>query len=69
MTDTTPRARRTKATTKPKPVQAAEAEGLLDRRLLDRDPATWPTWARARYGVDHPVGELIEPLTVSEVDR
>jgi hypothetical protein len=51
------------------PRQAAEAEGLLDARVLALNPARWPVWARARYGVPQPVGEPVEPLTVAEVER
>jgi hypothetical protein len=67
----------TKATTKTKGartttstrVQAAAEEGLLDVRVGDMDPARWPSWARARYGVEHPAGEVVEPLTVDEAAR
>jgi hypothetical protein len=47
-------------------VQAATGEGVLDPRVLALNPARWPAWARARYGVDQPTGELVEPLTVEE---
>lgn len=57
-------------TTSTSPVDTAAEEGrLLDARLLEIDPARWPAWARARYGVDHPAGEVVEPLRVDEVDR
>jgi hypothetical protein len=48
------------------PVQAARAEGLIDPRLLEIAPARWPAPLRARYGVDQPVGDVVEPLTVEE---
>lgn len=48
------------------PVQAARAEGLIDPRLLEIDPARWPASFRARYGVDQPTGDVVEPLTVEE---
>ena len=62
---TTKASRRSKAD----PVQTARAEGLIDPRLLEIDPARWPPAWRARYGVDQPTGELIEPLTVAEVEQ
>lgn len=61
-----PKTTKTKTTTA---ATAAAEEGLLDERVRALDPARWPTWARARYGVEQPVGGVVEPLTVDEVDR
>jgi hypothetical protein len=55
-------------TTKTAATAAAE-EGLLDARFLEVAPARWPTWAMARYGVETPAGEVVEPLGVEEVDH
>ena len=50
----------------------AAEEGLLDARLLELDPARWPTALRVRYVGDQPVSgpaEVVDLLTVDEVDR
>jgi len=50
---------------------AAAEEGLLDARLLELDPARWPTALRVRYVGDQPLtdpAELVDPLTVDEAE-
>ncbi|MGY1692347.1 hypothetical protein [Geodermatophilus sp. SYSU D01105] len=68
MTRTTTKTQRAKTTTST-PVNAAGEEELLDDRVRDLNPARWPAWARARYGVQHPAGEVIEPLRIDEAPR
>ncbi len=67
MTRTTTNANTTAKSPQTTPQTKAAEEGLLDARVRKLNPARWPTWARARYGVDTPADEVAEPLTVDEV--
>jgi hypothetical protein len=68
MTRTTTKPKRAQTTTST-PVNSAALEQLLDDRVRDLDPARWPAWARARYSVQHPAGEVIEPMRIDEAPR
>ncbi len=71
ITRTTARRKTTEMSDTKTPSTTATEEELLDARLLEVDPARWPTALRVRYVGDQSLtdpAELVDPLTVDEAE-